>query len=237
MNTYKIKISFILFALFTLPLFAFGQGQNCSGFTTAGMSCFANGEVADANNVNKNFQELLAKITALETSLQTLENDKPKIAWLRHEKSSGNGVATIYGENPRILNTLSGDSSIVQLTNGSTGVDGTANQFTLQPGRYDIVGWTTAVKASASVAGQAWIRNVTTGTDVEATLGLSHRLNINISGQDPSVMLPISGGIEITEEQTFELILFTNSIYTWGSGHSAGSGKNEVYSMLRIMKY
>jgi hypothetical protein len=86
-------------------------GENCNGFT-AEMSCFDNGNVADANQVNANFQALLNRITQLEAvnqslsaSIQTLINggggtspsDKPDYdsGWFAVVTPASNQIMTI----------------------------------------------------------------------------------------------------------------------------------------------
>jgi hypothetical protein len=49
-------------------------GENCNGFT-AEMSCFDNGNVADANQVNANFQALLNEIAQLKAANQSLSTN------------------------------------------------------------------------------------------------------------------------------------------------------------------
>lgn len=157
-----------------------------------------------------------------------------RIAFLGDIKSSGleGGDFNVNVWQPRLLNTLTGDNSFVNLAGGSIGVNGTANQFVLQPGTYLIdaicpvmyVGWH-----------QAKLFNVSANSDVIlGTSGWSgdsgQATNFN---QDHSV---IRGIFTITQPNTFSILhrgTRGQVINGMGGGHNFGEN---IYTHVQITK-
>jgi hypothetical protein len=146
----------------------------------------------------------------------------PRTCYIKDVKSSGtNGGTFTSGDwRTRDLNDLSGDTEFVSLS---------ANQFTLQPGKYEI-------EITAPVRGQvnvhkAKLRNITDSSDV--LIGDSF-----ISGTtDTSSVSTVKGQVEITSVKTFEAqhrCSVTKA--TDGFGIATSFGVDEVYTICKITK-
>ncbi len=200
---------------------------------------FTDNTVAVAAEVNDNFNSLATGINDNDTRITNLEQAGPQIAWLKDVKSVGtNGGTSVGGSNTRTLNTLQGNPSFVALTNGSTGTNGSANQFILQPGTYEVTGWSVIGKGNYNIKAQAYLYNVSDGQVVTETLGLSRFLNIAQGGFDPQIVVACGGIFEVTSAKTFALY---NDIPSASAQASVGLGvafgnREEVYSMLRLQK-
>lgn len=168
-------------------------------------------------------------------ALGSIEVEVRKVAWLKDVKANntnGNSVSVgSYGA--RILNTAEGETDIVSLGNGSTGVGGTANQFTLQPGTYYFEGKVFAYTTSviASFTHRLRLQNLTDGTTAilgtnalgsqESDFGMTHSF--------------IDGVVTITSPKTFQL-QHRCSIANTFAGQAMNYGENEVYTTLKITK-
>lgn len=168
-------------------------------------------------------------------ALGAIEVEVRKVAWLKQLKANATTGDSVtpgsYGA--RILNTIEGDSSFVSLGNGSTGVGGTANQFTLQPGTYHIEGKVLAYTNSliAVFSHRVRIQNLTDSNT--AILGSnamgSQELDYGISHSF------VDGEITIASAKTFQL-QHRCSVASTFIGIAMNYGENEVYSVLKITK-
>lgn len=147
-----------------------------------------------------------------------------KVAYLKDVKASGThgGTSTSDVIHQRDLNDLSGDTSFVSLA---------SNQFTLQPGKYEI-------KASApcyeGARHQIFLHDGTSyvldGTSEVVTNG---------SGNQTRSFL--EGNVEITTATTYQIKHWIQTgVTTTGLGFSASTGSNpqstEVYTQVKITK-
>jgi C1q domain len=146
-----------------------------------------------------------------------------RVAYLKDVKSSGTtgGGFTSGSYQTRVLNTTEGDSSFVSLS---------ANQFTLQPGTYQIEA---SVPAYFVNFHKAKLRNITDSTD--AIIGSSEYTE-NSAGAGNTRSF-ISGTISISSAKTFEIqhrCGTTNA--SNGFGVASTFGDNEVYTQVKIEK-
>jgi len=148
--------------------------------------------------------------------------------FLKDIKPAGTAGGTFSGGawQTRVLNTIENAMSYSWISLAS-------NQFTLQPGTYEI-------EASAPAQGvnqhQAKIRNITDGTD--AIIGTSEYTTNANTGYVPTRSL-VHGSITITSAKVFELQHRANSSYSAnGFGEPSGmvTGLSEVYSIIKIRK-
>jgi hypothetical protein len=143
-----------------------------------------------------------------------------RIATLSDEKANNtDGGTSIAGWNTRDLNTENDPDSIVSLS---------ANQFTLQAGRYYIVGRSPVLQGDR---GKVRLRNITLGTT--ALVGES----FYVPGGSGVMGTPeVKGTITITSATVFELQHYlTTGIAGVGLGYSTTSaGEVELYSTVEI---
>jgi hypothetical protein len=152
-----------------------------------------------------------------------------QVAYLKDVKSSGTdgGTFTSGSYQTRTLNTLEGDN-FVQLTNGTTGTDGTANRFILPAGKYLAEGFSSAYLVQGN---KLRLYNV---TDSSIQLLGMQRFN-NDSGEVDQAI--ISGVFEIASSKTFELQHRCQiTIVSNGLGVAVSFGDNETHSQIKITK-
>lgn len=154
----------------------------------------------------------------------------PLVAYLKDAKTKNTGGGTFLSGawKVRLLNTLTGDTSFISLTNGTLGTDGTADTFTLQAGTYRI-----NCEAPAYVVGthQTRLYNSTAGTVV--SLGSSHQAGV---GDSTTNFSTVKGIVTVTAPTNFQLQHYTT---TGGSGVGFGIAANidvEVYSQCEVEK-
>lgn len=146
-----------------------------------------------------------------------------KVAYLKDEKSAGsNGGTFTAGEQTRVLNVVSGDTSIVSLS---------ANQFTLGKGKYIIEGTAPAFRVNAHAL---TLYNITTSSNL--AIGSIHYTNSSNSyaSNDSSVYAEVT----ITTSTVFELRHNGQTTFAsqgFGVGTAFGSDVN-VFAQVKITK-
>lgn len=125
------------------------------------------------------------------------------------------------------LNNIDGDSDFLSIS---------ANQVTLQPGKYAIratIPIYTNAGAGVVTDMVARLRNITDSSTVKASDGASVRAD----GNDVNVTkLDLKTQIEITTAKTYEIQTRVSQISGVTVGRVAGVGENEVYTQLDIVK-
>lgn len=154
---------------------------------------------------------------------------KLRVAYVKDVQSSGVSQpatpSTSYATYP--LNTVEGDSEIVSLL---------SNEFTLEPGKYDIsttlnVGFPTVGTAPAV---KAKIRNITDASD--AIIGLTTFIARGPdTGDGWANTLKVEGSIELTESKTFALQWRAAAVGILQYGPTS-FGDSEVYAIIKITK-
>lgn len=147
---------------------------------------------------------------------------KTRVAYIKDVKSSGTagGTFTSGSYQTRTLNTLEGDQSFVSLS---------SNQFTLQPGTYQIEASAPAFAVSQH---KAKLRNITDSTDT--IVGTAEYAN-TVSGH--SICSLVAGTFSITSTKIFEIqhrAAATRATNGFGEGSSFGD--SEVYTVVKIEK-
>ena len=144
---------------------------------------------------------------------------KTKIAYIRDVKAPAtNPQSMVAGVNIREINTIDGDTSIVSIS---------GNQFTLQPGVYDLDG---SVQGWNTSEHKGYIHNVNTGlTEITGTTAYPASNFVSDSF--------IKGTVTIEEETVFEIRQWAVS----GGGMGGirlndGGAGNNVYTQLGIRK-
>jgi len=144
---------------------------------------------------------------------------------LSEQQTSGTngGTFTSGAWRTRTLNTLSKESSDIGW------VSLNSNQFTLQPGRYEIEARAPALACAGHLAK---LRNITDGMD--SLMGSStYNNNTTQYSQNDSVIV---GTLILTAAKTFEIQhQCTNTSATVGLGNSTGLG-TETYTTVKIRK-
>jgi hypothetical protein len=152
-----------------------------------------------------------------------------KITYLKDVKSSGTGGATIPQSAyiTRELNTQEGDTTFCTLA---------SNQFTLQPGTYDVeafVPYWLNLSGTASV--KAKIRNITSSSD--AIIGQTSLFSNPLSqGSTNAFSNDVVGTITITVATTFAVQQYTTSTNANNGGMPMSIGDNEIYTIVKITK-
>lgn len=156
-----------------------------------------------------------------------------RTAYIKDAKSSGTfgGTFTSGAWQTRTLNTLSGDTSFIILSGGTTGTDGTATQFTLPSGKYRFKAIAPAFVVQSH---KAKLRNITDSSD--EILGSSEECDS--AGATAHVTSSIvEGEINISETKTFELQHRCSTTgATSGFGRAVNFGVDEVYAQIEITK-
>ena len=163
---------------------------------------------------------------------------KPAVAVLSQQAAwnTDGGTATIYssaGWQDRVLNTIEGESWFVTLSGtGTTGVDGTNTDFTLEPGTYEIFA---QVPVYRVLRATARLYDVTNSSSVKTS-----STGYDDSSYGTSVQLPIKAIITVTASTKYKLQSAVAATYaTYGLGLSQGidaSIGNSVYSTIQIRK-
>jgi hypothetical protein len=152
-----------------------------------------------------------------------------RTCYIKDVKTSGTagGAFNNGAWQPRVANTLSGDTSFCILSNGTTGTDGTATQFTLPAGKYEIEADACAYEVDAH---RLKIRNITDSTDEIFSINLSTG---TLSDTD---VASLKGSIEITAPKVFELQHKCVSTRVSTGFGVASSLADEVYVVIKITK-
>ena len=158
----------------------------------------------------------------IETIPDTNSSAELKVAYLKDVKPSGvhGGTCTAGLWLTRDLNTIEGDTGIVILSN---------NEFTLQPGTYDVTGFAPAFITRGH---KAKILEATLLTDI--LVGSTAYSN---NASPTSNTSDLNGIIEITQATTFKIVHrceLTSETYAFG--YAVNFGADEVYTQLKIIK-
>ncbi len=152
-----------------------------------------------------------------------------RVAYLKDVKANNTsgGTATSGSYQTRTLNTISGDTSFISLS---------ANQFTLQPGTYNIYAICPAAASGTNAVGEhkAKLRNITDSTD---TIIGSNAEAQAVSGAAVITNSIIEDVFSITSAKVFEIQHRVETTYaTSGFGFSMNFGDSEVYTQVKIEK-
>lgn len=149
--------------------------------------------------------------------------------YLKDVKSSGTagGTATSGSYQTRTLNTQEGDTGFCSLS---------SNQFTLQPGTYEIEAYAPAYGSNNADTGghKIKIRNITDSTDSIIGSQITPDSTTNTSTSSFSLL---KGRLTITSSKVFELqhrVTVTKA--TDGFGAAVTFGDSEIYSTVKIDK-
>lgn len=160
---------------------------------------------------------------------------RPEVCVLTDQKGSGNagGSGSAATWNPRVLNTTTGDCDWVSLSNGTTGTDGTANYWTLNPGNYHVSCTAPAYAASLHQLRVLQDPGGTPGTAFNGS-GLYAR-----SASDASTnAAEAEGYLTVTSTTTYQLQHYTE-VATGGAsllGLAVSSGANQYFGRCAITK-
>lgn len=151
--------------------------------------------------------------------------------WKNQGISGGSSVTN--GIVVRTLNTQLGDTSFLTLTNGTTGQNGTANNFELIAGTYHIGGYATGYRCGSN---RAMIKNITDGTWYEAgTDSHSDTGDINYTMARVDVVFTIASLKTLALEHMTRIARAGN-----GLGETVGAGlpqqTHQVFSSLTVTK-
>lgn len=147
---------------------------------------------------------------------------RPRTAYIKDTKSSGTagGTFTSGSYQTRDLNTISGDESFVSVS---------SNQFTLDPGTYQIEA---SAPASVVTEHRIKLRNTTDSTD--EILGTNEYTDTD---EAMATRSHLSGEISISSQKTFEIQHRCSATRaTQGFGWPLSYGEDEVYTQVKITK-
>lgn len=146
------------------------------------------------------------------------------ITYIWEQQTTGTNAGTFISGSwiTRILNQIAGDTSNVSLS---------ANQFTLQPGTYDIFVMVPAYKVGTH---QARLRNITDST----TEKYGSAQTASTSANGATVNSVILARVQLATAKTFAIQhQCDNSEFSDGLGTAAGyAGNVEVYTQIQITK-
>ena len=149
----------------------------------------------------------------------------PKTAYIKDVKASGTngGTFTSGAWQTRDLNTLEGDTGFVSLS---------GNQFTLQPGKYEIE---VSAPAFSVARHKAKLVRDPSGTPVDAIVGSSELANA--AGNQHTTSSVIKGSITLTTSSVYEVQHQCETTRaTNGFGQSTSFGVDEVFTQISIKK-
>lgn len=145
------------------------------------------------------------------------------------------GTFTSGAWQPRIINTIFGSASWITLTNGTTGIDGTANQFTLQPGTYLIEGEAPAYSDTGQIdRHKSKLVSDPDGSPIDEIIGSSE-----YTGGDGGVTSKskILGVLVLNSITTFQVQhRCQTTLATTGFGIESNFSVVEIYTQLKITK-
>ena len=154
---------------------------------------------------------------------QAVAIPKPFITYLKDVKPGGTagGTFTAGAWQTRTLNTVEGDTNIVSLS---------ANQFTLQAGKYEIEASATAFRCGGN---SILLRNITDSLDVVIGVGTY----LGTDGNFASDASELSCVFHINSSKVFELRHRGSTTYTTsGFGMPGPSGVATTFSQVKITK-
>lgn len=147
----------------------------------------------------------------------------PDPVLIKEVQTSGTvgGTFTSGAWRTRTLNTVENSKSWVTLA---------ANQFTLQPGKYEIEAVAPAYHVDNN---KIKLRNITDSTDDI----IGQNSYATSAGSAANSNAPLSGVITVYSAKTFEIQHYcTTTLATNGFGQADSFGVNEVYTMVKIRK-
>ena len=155
-----------------------------------------------------------------------------RTAYIKDVKASGTsgGTFTSGAWQTRTINTLSGDTEFISIGTGTTGTDGTATRFTLEPGKYEIEAQSVGYAVNSH---QAKLYNITDSNDSIIGTGEQSRTT-----DAHGTWSKIEGTLIITNSKTFEIQhrCSTTNGATSGRGAAVNFSINEVYTICKIRK-
>jgi hypothetical protein len=146
----------------------------------------------------------------------------PRVCYIKDVKAANTagGTATSGSFQTRTLNTLEGDQSFVSLA---------SNQFTLQPGTYEIEAFATVYAVGNSIAK---LRNTTDGSDV-----LTGTVATSVNASPADVASRVYGSFSISTAKTFEIqhnVQSTQATNGWGSAPNLGV--SNTFTVVKLRK-
>lgn len=152
---------------------------------------------------------------------QTVAFDGNKVAYIKDVKASGTAGGTITSGSyvTRVLNTVEDPYNIISLS---------SNQFTLQPGQYEIEADCGAYEVDET---KAKLRNITDSLDVSLGTVVTSPAGAAIGS---SVVSKISTIFSISSAKTFAIQqrVTTSGVF----GNAASYGDSEVYLIVKVVK-
>jgi hypothetical protein len=175
-------------------------------------------------------------------TLGNVANVVQKVAYIKDYKTVGTAGGAIAGTGSffaRTLNTVEGDTSIVSLTNGTTGLDGTANRFILQAGTYHISVKMPIGQLNGNDPQFTKLRlyNITDSTT--AINGGSCRIGDADVSLYTSFEYSFEGVVTLTSAKTFEVQYRCSNVAGSNTsilGMPANLIENELYTQVKITK-
>ena len=156
---------------------------------------------------------------------------KPAVAIGKVEASQGTNGGSSSGDSfhQRKFASWSGETWFMSGFDGTMGVDGTTDQFDLDPGTYKVAGNTISYQADQCFS-------VMDSTDNSVVINGTH--NYASDGEAVTSDNPFAGTFTITEKKTFKIWTYIFSAETnTGLGVAANeSGWNEVFGQVTIEK-
>lgn len=172
----------------------------------------------------KNFGDRLIAAESDIDALETNKQNKILTAYIKDVKPSGTagGTFTSGAWQTRDLNTLEGDTGFVSLS---------ANQFTLQPGKYEIEA---SAPAHLVDSHKVKLRNITDSTD--DIIGRNAHSTDSNTGADITSS-ELNDTVTLTATKTFE-IQHRCQVSRSGNGFgiAASFGVDEIYTQVKITK-
>lgn len=156
----------------------------------------------------------------------------PPSCYLKDVRSAGtNGGTAATSYDSRVLNTASGDCTFLTQSGGSTGTDGTAPNFTLTGGKYEI-----DCKSPYLQSGYCKSKLVNTSDSIDTIFGTV--VFSDDTATEALVYSHLEGPFTITASKTFQLQYeCTTGTATIGLGATSGALVDvEVYSQCKITK-
>ncbi len=167
-------------------------------------------------------------------SARTIITPATQTCYVKDVKTSGTdgGSSTSDAITVRVLNTLENDCDFVSLSGGSTGTGGTANIFSLTPGKYEL-----DINTPIRYADRRGVFLYNYDTSTYVGFGQS-----DFNGNSMNSPMRLLKTIDISETTRYQVINYTQSgVATDGLGiNSTASANNpqtvEIYSIVKIKK-
>ena len=215
------------------------SSSNAATATVDGSATFDSSQVTiivdDASNTNidENFTVIATRQGGdyRQAPQPTAAVIKPAVAIGKVEASQGTNGGSSSGDSfhQRKFASWSGETWFMSGFDGTMGVDGTTDQFDLDPGTYKVAGNTISYQADQCFS-------VMDSTDNSVVINGTH--NYASDGEAVTSDNPFAGTFTITEKKTFKIWTYIFSAETnTGLGVAANeSGWNEVFGQVTIEK-